>query len=80
MVIESKHRKGTKMEAITPKQDLLQLIHEHLNTAPQTTLEKVLELLEDEQDIRDARAAIADSRVNGTISWEEVKRDSGAMS
>lgn len=65
------------METITAKQELLQLIHAHLNTAHQTTLEKVLELLEDEQDIRDARAAIADSRINGTVSWEQVKQENG---
>lgn len=65
------------METITAKQELLQLIQAHLNVAHQTTLEKVLELLEDEQDIRDARAAIADSRINGTVSWEQVKQENG---
>ncbi len=63
------------MKTITAKKELLQLIHAHINVAPQTTLEKVLELLEDDQDIRDARAAIADSKINGTVSWEQVKQE-----
>ncbi|MBW4665870.1 MAG: hypothetical protein KME60_00125 [Cyanomargarita calcarea GSE-NOS-MK-12-04C] len=63
------------METTTSKQELLKLIHEYLNIAPQNTLEKVLELLEDEEDIRDARAEIADAKINGTVSWEEYKRE-----
>lgn len=63
------------METTTTKQELLQLIYLHLNSAHQNTLEKILELLEDEQDIRDARAAIADSRINGTVSWRNGKTE-----
>lgn len=65
------------METITTKQELLQLIHAHLNSANQNTLEKILELLEDELDVRDARAAIADSKINGTVSWEQIKQENG---
>jgi hypothetical protein len=65
------------METTTAKQELLELIHAHLSIAPESTLEKVLELLEDEKDIREARAAIADAKINGTVSWEQVKKENG---
>ena len=32
---------------------------------------------EDAEDIRDAMAALEDARVNGTKSWDEVKRELG---
>ena len=41
------------METTTTKQELLKLIHVHVDIAPESTLEKVLELLEDEEDLRD---------------------------
>ncbi|NJN13020.1 MAG: hypothetical protein HC836_39855 [Richelia sp. RM2_1_2] len=63
------------METKIKRQDLIQLISAHLDIAPESTLEKVLELLEDEEDIRDARAELADAKRNGTISWEEYKRE-----
>ncbi len=57
------------METKTKRQDLIQLIHAHLDIAPEITLEKVLELLEDELDIRDALAKLADAKIHGTVSW-----------
>ena len=63
------------METKTKRQDLIQLISAHLDIAPESTLEKVLELLEDEEDIRDARTELADAKKNRTISWSEYKRD-----
>lgn len=63
------------MATTSKKQLLMELIQEHLNIAPESTLEKVLELLEDEEDIRDARAEIADAKINGTISWDEYKKE-----
>lgn len=65
------------METTTTKQELLKLIHAHLNIAPESTLEKVLELLEDEEDIKDARTELADAKINGTVSWEQVKQQVG---
>jgi len=32
---------------------------------------------EDAEDIRDARLALEDARINGTQSWDEVKRELG---
>ncbi|MBE9210446.1 hypothetical protein IQ244_28870 [Nostoc sp. LEGE 06077] len=63
------------MENITKRQSLLELIQSHLNAAPESTLEKVLELLEDEEEMRYAYAEIADSKINGTISWDEYKKE-----
>ncbi|MBD2679625.1 MULTISPECIES: hypothetical protein [Nostoc] len=63
------------METTSKRKFLMELIEKHLNIAPESTLEKVLELLEDEEDIRDARAEIADAKVNGTISWDEYKKE-----
>lgn len=74
-IIIVKQQTYIAMETKTKRQDLIQLIYAHLNTAPESTLEKVLELLEDEEDIRDARAELADAKRNGTVSWEEYKRE-----
>ena len=63
------------MQTINTRQSLLKLIHTHLEIAPDSTLEKVLELLEDEEDIRDARTEIADAKIHGTISWDEYKKE-----
>ncbi|UKO96299.1 hypothetical protein [Nostoc sp. UHCC 0870] len=63
------------METTTTRQSLINLIQKHLNIASESTLEQVLELLEDEEDIRDARAEIADARIHGTISWDEYKKE-----
>ncbi|BAY22467.1 hypothetical protein NIES2100_22300 [Calothrix sp. NIES-2100] len=63
------------METATKRQSLLELINEYLHNASESTLEKVLELLEDEEDIRDARAELLDAKINGTVSWEEYKRE-----
>jgi prevent-host-death family protein len=36
---------------------------------------ELLERMEDEIDIREAKKALADARKHGTIPWEEVKKD-----
>ena len=38
---------------------------------------ELIERLEDEIDIREAKKALADVRKHGTIPWEEVKKDLG---
>jgi prevent-host-death family protein len=38
---------------------------------------ELLERLEDEIDIREAKKALADARKHGTIPWEEAKKDLG---
>ena len=43
---------------------------------PMKDLER-LQKLEDEEDIRDARAALKEARKKGTIPWEKVKADLG---
>lgn len=63
------------METITTKQALLKAIYEQLKFAGLDTLEAIIELLEDEEDIRDARVELEDAKINGTVSWEEYKRE-----
>ncbi len=38
---------------------------------------ELLERLEDEIDLREAKKALADARKHGTIPWEEAKKDLG---
>lgn len=38
---------------------------------------KLLEALEDRIDLEEARAAIAESKKKGTVSWEKIKRELG---
>ena len=63
------------METTIARQELIQLIYAHLDIAPESTLEEVLELLEDEKDLRDYDLAIEDIKINGTVPWEEIKKE-----
>ncbi|WP_407894022.1 hypothetical protein [Scytonema sp. NUACC26] len=63
------------METAINRQELLQLIYAHLNIAPDNILEEVLELLEEEQDLIDYDLAMEDIKINGTVPWEELKRE-----
>jgi prevent-host-death family protein len=38
---------------------------------------ELLEALEDRIDLEDARAALAEAKVQGTIPWEKIKGDLG---
>jgi prevent-host-death family protein len=38
---------------------------------------KLLEALEDKIDLEEARAALAESKKKGTVSWEKIKKDLG---
>lgn len=38
---------------------------------------KLLEALEDRIDLEEARAALAESKKKGTVSWEKIKRELG---
>lgn len=67
------------METTTTKQELFNAINTELQHAYEDTLEEVLELLQirrqqDEEDIRDIQSAKEDIKINGTVSWEDVKR------
>lgn len=63
------------METTFDRQELIRLIHAHLDIVPDNILEEVLEFLEDEKDLRDYELAKEDIRKNGTVSWEEYKRE-----
>lgn len=73
---------GTVMETTTKREALLKAIQAELENAYEDTLADVLKLLkirekeEDEEDIRDALAELEDAKINGTITWEEYKRES----
>jgi prevent-host-death family protein len=38
---------------------------------------KLLEALEDKIDLEDARAALAEAKKKGTVSWEKIKKELG---
>jgi hypothetical protein len=68
------------METTTRKQELLKIVYEKLEHAYEDTLEDVIELLdirkaEDEEDIKALREGREDIKKNGTIPWEQVKRE-----
>ena len=57
-------RSGKRMAALVPIEDL-------------DLLEMVLEELEYQQDVAEARAALAEVETEGTIPWEKIKADLG---
>ncbi|BDA66330.1 hypothetical protein CAL7716_004960 [Calothrix sp. PCC 7716] len=68
------------METTTKTQLLIKAIHVELENAYEDTLQEVLELLkirkqEDEEDERDFEEGLKDIAENGTISWEEIKKE-----
>jgi prevent-host-death family protein len=38
---------------------------------------KLLEALEDKVDLEEARAALAEAKKKGTVSWEKIKKELG---
>ena len=38
---------------------------------------RLLEALEDKIDLEEARAALAEAKKKGTVSWEKIKKDLG---
>lgn len=60
--------------------ELIKAINELLHSAYDSTLEEIFLLLkkiddeEDEEDLRDIQEAREDIRINGTVSWEEIKK------
>jgi hypothetical protein len=68
------------METTTRKQALIKAIYERLEQAYEDTLEDVIELLdirkaEDQEDIKALDEGREDIKKNGTIPWEQVKRE-----
>ena len=67
------------MESTTRRQALLKVIHERLEEAYDDTLEDVIELLdirkkEDLEDIKAVQEGREDIKINGSISWQQVKQ------
>lgn len=68
------------MEFTTRRQALLKAIHERLEEAYEDTLEDVIELLdirkkEDLEDIKAVQEGREDIKINGSISWQQVKQE-----
>jgi hypothetical protein len=68
------------MESTTRRQALLKAIHERLEEAYDDTLEDVIELLdirkqEDLEDIKAVQEGREDIKINGSISWQQVKQE-----
>ena len=68
------------MESTTRRQALLKVIHERLEEAYDDTLEDVMELLdirkkEDLEDIKAVQEGREDIKINGSISWQQVKQE-----
>ena len=68
------------MESTTRRQALLKAIHERLEEAYEDTLEDVMELLdirkkEDLEDIKAVQEGREDIKINGSISWQQVKQE-----
>ena len=68
------------METTTRRRELLRAINERLEDAYEDTLEDVIELLdirkaEDEEDIKAIQESREDIKINGSIPWEQVKRE-----
>ena len=68
------------MESTTRRQALLKVIHERLEEAYDDTLEDVIELLdirkqEDLEDIKAVQEGREDIKINGSISWQQVKQE-----
>ncbi|MEA5593148.1 hypothetical protein [Rivularia sp. UHCC 0363] len=68
------------METTTRRRELLKAINERLEDAYEDTLEDVIELLdirkaEDEEDIKAIQENREDIKRNGSIPWEQVKRE-----
>ena len=67
------------MEATARRQALLKAIHERLEEAYDDTLEDVIELLdirkkEDLEDIKAVQEGREDIKINGSISWQQIKQ------
>ena len=68
------------MESTTRRQALLKAIHERLEEAYEDTLEDVMELLdirkkEDLEDIKAVQEGREDIKINGSISWQQIKQE-----
>lgn len=69
------------MKTEQERTQLLKDINVLLNQAYDSTLDEIYTLLkriddeEEEEDIKAFREGIEDARINGTVSWEEIKNE-----
>lgn len=69
------------MKTAIERQEIIKAINVLLNQAYDSTLDEILALLqrieeeEEEEDLKAYDEGQEDIRVNGTVSWEEVKKE-----
>ncbi|WP_026736326.1 hypothetical protein [Fischerella sp. PCC 9605] len=69
------------MKTEREREELIQAINVLLNQAYDSTLDEIYTLLkriedeEDEEDLKAYDAAKEDIRINGTVSWEQIKQE-----
>ncbi|NMG09605.1 hypothetical protein [Brasilonema sp. UFV-L1] len=70
------------MKTEREREEIIKAINVLLNQAYDSTLDEILALLkrideeEEEDDLKAIKEAREDIRVNGTVSWDEYKRES----
>ncbi|WP_026730763.1 hypothetical protein [Fischerella sp. PCC 9605] len=69
------------MKTEREREELIKNINVLLNQAYDSTLDEIYALLkriddeEDEEDLKTIKEAREDIRINGTVSWEQVKQE-----
>ncbi len=69
------------MKSERERKETIDAINVLLNCTYDSTLDEILALLqkieddEDEEDLRDIEASEEDIRINGTVSWNEIKNE-----
>lgn len=69
------------MKTDQEREELIQSINVLLHQAYDSTLDEIYALLqriedeEDEEDLKAVKASREEIRLNGTISWEEIKKE-----
>ncbi|MBW4631758.1 MAG: hypothetical protein KME30_07595 [Iphinoe sp. HA4291-MV1] len=70
------------MKTEREREEIIKAINVLLNQAYDSTLDEILALLkrideeEEEDDLKAIKEAREDIRINGTVSWDEYKRES----
>ncbi|PAX51517.1 hypothetical protein [Brunnivagina elsteri] len=70
------------MKSDRERKEIIEAINVLLHQAYDSNLDEILALLkqideeEEKEDLKDIQEAREDIRINGTVSWEEYKRES----
>jgi prevent-host-death family protein len=76
---EARERMADVLNRVAYAKDRVRITRRGKEVAAVVPIEdlELIERLEDEIDIREAKKALADVRKHGTIPWEKVKKDLG---